>query len=527
MNLRQYSGGYSQTDLIDGHDLRGLLAQQLTEQQRKASEFCIEWALAEKSLKHFMSQAWHIVEPKDALVWGWHLDAICDHLTAITDGFIRRLLINIPPRHTKSLSVAVMWPCWEWTTHPEMRFLFSSYAQELSTRDSLKCRRIIQSEWYQRRWGDNFHLAGDQNRKTRFDNNKGGYRIATSVGGVGTGEGGDRIVVDDPHNVRDGESDLKRADTLMWWDESMSTRVTDPEITAKVIVMQRVHENDLSGHVMAKEADYVHLCLPGRYEGNRVKTVLPIDSPNKFKDPRTVEGEPLSPERFTDAKLSELRKDMSEYAWAGQIQQRPAPRGGGIFKIENMSIQKRLPGPSHIVGAVRYWDKAGTDAKDNAMSAFTAGVLMFKLRNGKYFVADVVRGQWSAGKRERHIRMTAQIDECLLDASAGAKSWLKRYYQVWIEQEPGSGGKESAENTVRNLAGWVVKVDRVTGDKVSRAQGYATQIEHGNVMVLASHWTGAFIREHEKAPVGKWKDQWDAAAGAFNKLATIKLAGTW
>src|SRR5207253_2763107 len=117
----------------------------------------------------------------------------------------------------KSLLVSVFWPMWEWTTHPSRRWLFASYAQTLSIRDSLKCRRLIQSDWYQARWGHKFALTSDQNAKVRFDNDATGYRLATSVGGVGTGEGGDRIVVDDPHNVLEAESDAVRKGTLLWW----------------------------------------------------------------------------------------------------------------------------------------------------------------------------------------------------------------------------------------------------------------------------------------------------------------------
>ena len=448
---------------------------------------------------------------------------MADHLSAVTYGHIRKLIINIPPRHTKSLMVSVMWPCWSWVTDPGLRYLYSSYAQELSTRDSLKCRRLIQSPWYQIRWGHIFHLAGDQNRKTRFDNNVGGYRIATSVEGMGTGEGGDVIVTDDPHNVKEGESDLKRNGVNTWWDETMSTRVTDPEKSAHVIVMQRVHEDDLCGHVLEKELNYVHLCLPGRYEGNRVRTVLPLESERKFEDPRREQGEPLAPKRFTDRALKELRNNMSEYAWAGQIQQRPAPRGGGMFKIDNFRIEKQIPNPSEIRAAVRYWDKAGTEGG----GAFTAGVLMFRLLNGRYFIADVARAQYSAIRREKMMLAAAKVDECMYDRPMGSKLWLKSKYNIWVEQEPGSGGKESAENTIRNLSQWVIRADRVTGDKETRAEPYSTQLEHGNISVLAASWTLEFIREHEKAPVGKYKDQWDAAAGAFNKLASMPTIGVW
>src|SRR5580700_8988180 len=205
----------------------------------------IDSELAARGLGEFVRQAWHVVEPSTPFVPGWHIDAIIEHLEAVSRGQIRNLLINVPPRHMKSLLVSVFWPCWEWITWPERRWLFSSYAASLSTRDSVKCRRLIESPWYQARWADRFALTTDQNTKGRFDNNRSGYRLSTSVGGAVTGEGGDRIVCDDPHNVQDAESDSIRTATLEWWDVAMSTRQNDPKTTAMVIVMQRCHQRDL------------------------------------------------------------------------------------------------------------------------------------------------------------------------------------------------------------------------------------------------------------------------------------------
>ena len=160
----------------------------------------------------------------------------------------------------------MLWPAWEWIQHPERRWLFSSYAASLSIRDSVKCRTLIESPWYQSFWGDRFALSSDQNTKTRFDNDRSGYRIATSVGGAATGEGGDRIVCDDPHNVQEAESDSIRKTTTDWFDVVMSTRVNDPRTAAKVVVMQRCHQQDLSGHLLA-QGGWDLLCLPAEYEG--------------------------------------------------------------------------------------------------------------------------------------------------------------------------------------------------------------------------------------------------------------------
>jgi len=221
---------------------------------------------AEASLSEFIRQAWTVLEPSTPYIHGWHIDAICLHLEAVSKGWIRNLLINLPPRHMKSLTVSVFWPCWEWATRPELRWLFVSYAESLSLRDSVKCRRLIQSQWYQANWGHKFHLMGDQNAKERYDNSASGYRLATSVNGSNTGEGGDRICVDDPHNIRERESDVIREGCLQWWDEVMPTRLNNPKTGTRVIVAQRVHERDLSGHVL-EQGGWEHLCLPAEFEG--------------------------------------------------------------------------------------------------------------------------------------------------------------------------------------------------------------------------------------------------------------------
>jgi predicted phage terminase large subunit-like protein len=284
--------------------------------------------LLAKDLVKFIEHAWHVVEPSTPYVHGTHIQLVADHLEAVTKGQIRNLLINLPPRHMKSLTVSVFWPVWEWIAAPHRRWLFASYAASLSIRDSLKCRRLIGSPWFQERWGDRLKLTSDQNEKMRFENDKTGCRIATSVGGSATGEGGDRVVVDDPHNVSERESDSIRRATLTWWDETMSTRLNDPKTGAKVIVMQRIHEKDLSGHVL-EQGGYVHLCLPAEFDpAHRCTTIL------NLKDERMVEGELLWPERISRSEIADFKLRLGPAGYAGQFQQRPAPAGGNRFKQE-------------------------------------------------------------------------------------------------------------------------------------------------------------------------------------------------
>ena len=184
---------------------------------------------AEKARRHlheFVMQAWHVLEPDTLFIDGIHVYAICEHLQAVTEGHIRHLIVNVPPGHAKSLLTAVFWPAWVWIDHPEARWLFSSYREPLATRDSVKCRRLIESEWYQERWGNRYQLAGDQNQKTRFENTKTGCRVVVPMC-AGTGERGDYVVVDDPHSVDQAESDLERKSALEWWNGSMATRLND------------------------------------------------------------------------------------------------------------------------------------------------------------------------------------------------------------------------------------------------------------------------------------------------------------
>jgi len=493
----------------------------------------VDSELAVRKLAEFSRLHWRYVETS-AYVHGWHVDCIAEHLQAVTDGEIRRLIINIPPRHMKSLSVAVFWPAWSWLLDPGIRWLFSSYSQTLSTRDSVKCRRVVQSPRYAQVMGyvesveenltgiteEPFRLTLDQNQKTRFENNKGGTRLATSTGGTLTGEGGDIICIDDPHNVIEGESELQRTSVLQWWDEAMSTRLNDPKSGAYVIIMQRVHQSDLVGHILEKVeqkqdedgVEWNHLCLPARYEGeNRIFTCL------GWEDPRKEENDPLWPERYGDTELKEVEDGMTEYARASQLQQRPAPRGGGMFKIEQVGLVKAIH-PAHVQRAVRYWDKADTEGG----GCYSAGVLLYEMNTGpyRYVIGDIIMGQWSYARREERMKQTAQLDE----AEWGTKLW------TWTEQEPGSGGKESAERTVDNLRGFRIKADKVSGqgNKEQRAEPLSVQVEIGNVALVEGPWNRKLLEEWELYPNSTFKDQTDAASGAFNKLSgPRKRAGTW
>lgn len=220
----------------------------------------VEGAILSRSLHAYMAAAWPIINQGRPFVDGWHIRAICEHLEAVSRGQIRKLLINIPFRCSKSLTVQVFWPSWEWTFAPQMQWLCLSYAAELSTRDSLRCRNVIESQWYRDRWGDVYSISTDQNVKNRYENTKHGVRISTSIGGLATGEGGDRVVIDDPHNMKEIHSEVSRKEVIRIWKESLCSRLNNPATGAFVGVMQRGHEKDFSGHVLSEEEGWDHLC---------------------------------------------------------------------------------------------------------------------------------------------------------------------------------------------------------------------------------------------------------------------------
>jgi hypothetical protein len=280
---------------------------------------------ARRRLHEFVVQAWHVLEPDTPFIDGIHVQAICEHLQAITEGRLRNLIVNVPPGHAKSLLTAVFWPAWAWIDHPESRWLFSSYREPLATRDSVKCRRLIESPWYRERWGDRYQLAGDQNQKNRFENSATGYRVVVPMSS-GTGERGDYVVVDDPHSVDQAASDAERQSAIEWWSGSMSTRLNDFAQGHKIVIQQRVHEADLTGDLLQR-GGYELLCLPAEFEPDRrCSTCL------GWQDPRTSLGELLWPEKVTQADLDGLKTTLGSYRYAGQYQQRPAPAGGGMLK---------------------------------------------------------------------------------------------------------------------------------------------------------------------------------------------------
>ena len=225
---------------------------------------------SEQSLVNFVELGWHALEPGVDFVSNWAVHAICDHLEAVTDGSIRRLLINVPPGCTKSMTTCVFFPAWEWGPKnlPHYRYISFSHERNLATRDNVRCRDLVQSEWYQENWGDQFEMKSDQNAKTYYENSKTGWRQAVAAQGL-TGKRGDRILADDCHSVKGADSDAQREEVLQIFSETVPTRLNKQAESAIIVIMQRVHERDVSGLILAKELGYEHLMLPMRFEEER------------------------------------------------------------------------------------------------------------------------------------------------------------------------------------------------------------------------------------------------------------------
>ena len=297
--------------------------------------------LAESSLIEFTKQAWEIIEPQQEFKDNWHLHIIAEHLEAVTKKEIADLLVNIPPGCMKSILVSVMWPAFEWATNPSLRYLGTSYGEDLALRDSQKCRDLITSEWYQKNWPE-VQIKKGEDQKIKYGLITGGWRMASSVGGRATGEHPDRIIVDDPHSALQAQSDAERSRALEWFDGTISTRGVSRGV-AKVIVMQRLHEKDMSGHILEDIGGYTHLCLPMKYTKNKQ---------TYSKDPRKKEGDLLWPEMFTPKIVATLEKRLGEYGAAGQLQQQPNPPGGGILKTEFFKLWpkgKELPKFNYVI----------------------------------------------------------------------------------------------------------------------------------------------------------------------------------
>lgn len=461
-----------------------------------------------KSLKGFIREAWHILEPGTPYVYGWHIGAISEHLEAITRGQITRLQINEPPGCMKSLVASVMWEAWEWgpAAMAWLRYLTTSYKFEYAERDSRKHRDLVMSEWYQTLWPKVQLTRFDS---TDFENSERGGRRASAFQSL-TGGRGNRVVMDDPHSVEDVESEKERQKAIFRFRECATSRVNDPRKDAILVIMHRLHPKDVCGMIEELGLDYVKLVLPMEYEPKSVVYSA------FHKDPRTRAGELLFPEFFTPAAVKKQKAELTAHAFATQYQQQGSARAGGTFQPHWFNVIPALPsGPAEWV---RGWDLAGTEEKKNKRAAFTAGVLLGKYPDGRLVVADARRGQVSPAGAERMVKNTATQDtEWVSDNGGGT-------YLIDIPQDPGQAGKSQVRYYVTNLAGFTIRWGPETGSKEVRADPVSSQAEIGNISLLHGQWNTAFLEELCAFPNGAYKDQVDALSRAFARL--VKPGGS-
>lgn len=439
--------------------------------------------------------------PDKPFVEGWHIRFVCEHLEALTRGdFLahnldNRLLVNIPPSGMKSLLVCVFWPAWEWGPCglASLQYIATSFKEDNVFRDARRMRALVQSTWFQSHWKIRLvrEAEGD------FENSAGGRRQAIPFASL-TGGKCDRLLIDDPHSVDTAESDVDREKKVRTFRESITTRLNDPVRSVIVVIMQRLHEKDISGTIIALKLPYVRIMLPMRFEKDR-RCVTPFG-----EDPRTQEGELLFPERFPKDVVDRDEKTMGAHATAGQHQQRPSPRGGLMFKRHWFKIVKAAPAHCR---RVRGWDLAASETEG---AAYTCGVrLGYDSVTRQFYVEHVVRDRVS--NPEPLIQSTAQID---------GKS-----VEISMPQDPGAAGKIQARALVGGLIGFSAFASAESGDKETRARPVAAQAEAGNVFLVEGDWNEAFVDELAKFPSGAFKDQVDALSRAFSKFVLSPQPG--
>lgn len=495
--------------------------------------FDLDRADAEESLVEFIQQAWHVIEPGQPYVHGWHVDFICEHLEAVTDGVdlddgspYNRLLINVPPGTMKSLIVNVFWPSWEWgpRNKPHLRYVCAAHKVEnLSARDSRRMRQLITSDWYQKRWGDRVSLARDQNEKLNFVNSAQGFRIATSITSL-TGIRGDRVLIDDPHSVDSAASEAQRESEVTTFLEAIPSRLNNPISSAIIVIMQRLHEEDVSGVILDKGLGYDHIMLPMRYDPGRAR-------PTKLglEDPRSAEGELLFPQRFPLDVVERDERAMGPYASAGQFQQSPEPRGGGVIKRDWWRLwdTPSYPPMDYIIACL---DTAYTTKTENDPSAMTVwGIFSggsqaaisnrVASRDGETF-SSVERTYTQ--EHPRAMLMNAWQGRLELhDLVEKVRETMRTYHVDKLLIENKAAGHSLAQE-IRRVYGYddfaVQLVDPKGQDKLSRLYSVQHIFSEGLIYAPDRSWSDMVINQVAQFPKAKHDDLVDTVSMALKYL---------
>ena len=442
---------------------------------------------AERRLPAFIKQAWGVIEPGTPYVDNWHIHLIGEYMQAVNSGQIKRLIINIPPRHMKSIEVTVCYPVWTWVKNPEKRFIKVSYSDSLSRKHNILARDIIYSPWYQKNWGGRFILKDDVNRQNEFKNSRQGFMFSTSTGGTLTGEGGDVIILDDPQNPQMANSETEREASVNFFRNTLQTRLNDPKKGAIIIIMQRLHENDLTGYILSERLNYGHLCLPAVAPERTV-----ITYPASGKEFVREEGGILNPERFDGGILDGLKRSMGSVQFAGQFQQSPVPDEGIIFKREWLNrTYRELPAGATVIQS---WD---LPFKNSEASAKCAGIVMAR-KGAELFIMDCVNDKMS-----------------FTDSVAAIKNLSSKYPKARAKVvEDKANGPAIISYLRKDVPGMVAFNPK--GSKEDRALSVAPYFEAGGVYFLeGAAWAGDLINDLRSFPNGKYKDTVDAVVQAI------------
>lgn len=453
-----------------------------------------------------MHTAWTILEPKTPLFWNWHHELICEYLTLIKENRFKQvfgpecegIIFNVPPRTMKSLLISVFFPVWLWASDPAKRWMFASYSDELSTLHSVFRRIVIDSPWYQERWGHKFTFSKDQNLKTHYENSERGVMFSTAMGSAATGMGGDILVFDDPINAEQAISDIKRDAVNMKFDTTFRSRLNNPSTGVKIIVMQRLHESDLTGHVLEKEsARWHHVKLPAIAETNE-RWIYPISGQVKERQP----GDLLWPDRLPKAQLDGMKIGMGSWAFAGQYQQNPAPLEGGLIKRNWIRFYKELPERFDLL--VQSWDCTfkGEKTARGTDTDFVAGQVWGKSA-GKYYMLPY----------RMHERLDFGPTKGAIKACHAA---FPRAHAILIEDK--ANGPAIISELQQEIAG-IVAIEP-EGGKLARAQGISPLFEAGSIelpdpQVFGCPWIEQYIHNICTFPKAAHDDDMDATSQAL------------
>ena len=504
----------------------------------------------EGSLIGFTEYVWPVVEPAIPFLKGWAIEAIAEHLEAVTYGHIRRLLINVPPGFTKSLLTDVMWPAWEWGPRnmPWLRYVCASYSNHLTERDNMRCRNIVISDLYRKMWGGRFKISNEQFTKIKFANDQTGWKLATSVGGIGVGERGDRFIIDDPNNTMDMESELVRNTTNMWFTEVVPTRMNSPEESAIVIIQQRLHEDDVSGVALSRDMGYTHLMIPMEHDPSRhCVTVLGVDSDGEevaWEDPRTEDEELAWPERFTQKVCDDYKRDQGPHAWAGQFQQSPEPRGGSILKRNFWQVWKGDKYP-HFEFILASLDTAYTAKEENDASAMTiwgifrsnpeyeAGSEALWMPRDTPQIAKLADGNpkimllWAWEERlEFNDLFQKVIDSCTLENKKSPGPHFSVDKLIIEAKATGLSVGQELHRLLRGSGKMGIELINPTlyGDKVARVHAVQHIFADGMVYAPDKAWADKVINECAIFPKGSRDDLVDSTSQAIRYLRDTGFA---